>query len=389
MTTKNFTYNNLYICEIFDKKKLEEEIIKLSPVEFYLYVLSNETNLKNKHSVEYYVYLLEYYIEEYYIEEYFEIYEDKISNKKLKQYDITFYDLICNIHINLKIKSIFQKKISNYFNDLDNEKYQIFDEKIILNSYENDNVLLSNETLIFENINNINKYLPSLEMNLNKYINSIKIKFPNEIKHKIKQNKKIIWFNSIFDMVIINFEDGNYNQMKKYLNILIEKNDLKAMLFMALFYKYFEKNKTEEIKYYLKIHKYINEIHIEALKDYDDIDYDLVDECGIYLESMYYLSLCYLENKQYKKAFYISIDTIKFIDLNNLISYINDDLNYYNNSSLLSNEYFKTNISMYYIYFKLYNNIIETCEYFYGYDWEIYYDKYILELEYILNYWKF
>lgn len=330
MTIQIFTYNNIYFYEDYDKKKLEEEIIKLSPVEFYLFILLNENNIKNKYSTKYYYYLLENYIDYY-----SKIYDDKLSNKQLKKYDMILFNLICNIYNNLEKKSIFQKKISNYFNDLDNEKYQPFDENI---------------------------------------------------KHKIKQNKKIINLN-IFDMSIINFDNRYYNQMKKYLNVLIENNDLSAMLFMALFYKFFEKNNTEEIKYYLKIHKFINEYEIEMLNDSTDIEFDLIEEVGIYLEAMYYLSLYYLENKQYKKAFYISLNTIKFIELHNLISYINDDS--IDDGPLTSNHYFKLNISMFYIYFKFYNNIIELSKHYYNYDGEIYRAKYINEIEYIINNWKY
>lgn len=114
---------------------------------------------------------------------------------------------------------------------------------------------------------------------------------------------------------------------------------------------------------------------------------NLIEELGIYLEAMYYLSECYLKNKHYKKAFYISLNTIKFIELNDMVSYINNVL--IDNDSLLSNQYFKSNISMFYIYFKMYNNIIELSKHYYNYDGEIYRDKYINEIEYIINNWKY
>lgn len=70
-----------------------------------------------------------------------------------------------------------------------------------------------------------------------------------------------------------------------------------------------------------------------------------------------------------------------------MVSYINDVLIV--NDSLLSNQYFKSNISMFYIYFKMYNNIIELSKHYYNYDGEIYRDKYINEIEYIINNWKY
>lgn len=266
--THIFTYKNIDLNEHFNKKKLEEKILKLSLVEFYFFILLNENKIKN--STKYYNYILEEYIKKYSI-----IYDNKISHKQLKQYDITLYDLICNIHENLDKKNIFQKKISNYFNDLDNEKYQPFDKNIILDSYYyNYDILLKNNTLKIENKNNIEKYLPFFEVKLNNYLNTIKNNEHYIHISVLKNNIQNMWFDSVFDMFIINFDNGNYNQMKKYLNILIEKNDLKTMLFMALFHKYFERNNTEEIKYYLKIHKYINEYEIEMLNNSTNIEFN-------------------------------------------------------------------------------------------------------------------
>ena len=68
-------------------------------------------------------------------------------------------------------------------------------------------------------------------------------------------------------------------------------------------------NKINEGKYYLKIYNIVNEGRIEHC------DCDQIDNYSIYLESMYFLSIYYLENNEISKCRYISLEIIKFIDL--------------------------------------------------------------------------
>ena len=139
---------------------------------------------------------------------------------------------------------------------------------------------------------------------------------------------------------------------------------------------------------YLALNPYKNYIEKNCFnKEKNDFEKKNLPLCFVEYKTQYYLSECYLKNKHYKKAFYISLNTIKFIELNDMVSYINDVLIV--NDSLLSNQYFKSNISMFYIYFKMYNNIIELSKHYYNYDGEIYRDKYINEIEYIINNWKY
>lgn len=103
---------------------------------------------------------------------------------------------------------------------------------------------------------------------------------------------------------------------------------------------------------------------------------------------MYYLSEYYFINDDCEKCKYFSLETIKFInfyDLEDYIQSINDEC--YDNdnykSYLLSVLYFNSNISIFYIYFKAYHNLINC----YSENNKI--NKYKNEIEYIINNWKY
>lgn len=367
MTTKNFTYTNTLFNENYNKDELKKEILKLTPCEFYLFILTNENKINEFHGVNYNYELVEIYLE-YYSEKNFD--DEKYSNEFC-----TFYNLIYKIDDFFFHKMQMQKKISNYYKDLDNEKYQPFDKELILSIYDNSLSISKRQK----------QYLKILEtINLDDEIKELKKKYIiNNLDLIHVLDDKID--NLIFDLVIQNFKNKNYNQMKNFLNILIEKNNLKGLLFMSLFYRFFEKNKNEEIKYYLKIYNNINKIQNNNfnlnLEDY------FVDELGIYLESMYYLSLYYYENKEYYKSYWISLETIKFIELHLLIDYINDN---FIDEFTYSGLYFKNNLSLFYINFKMYDNLIKLFKFVNNYSCsELLYDKYNNEIEFVINNWKY
>lgn len=284
--------------------------------------------------------------------------DDEMITDNLKVnliYILTFFDeTIINNNLNLI------KKIKKYANNLNNEKQ--FD------------------------INDLDdKYLSLYLKKITEYENSHIYKIHEVLggKSGIKNHKYGLLNSSIFDLAKFNFNDDNYDQMKYYLNLLIEKNDLEAILFMALFCKYFEKNKIDEEKYYLKIHNFVNnKIGIE-----NSDCYDISQFMRIYVEAMYFLSIYYLENNESDKCSYVSLEIIKFIEFHHMIDYIDGSLEDQINGGeyLISNQYFNLNLSMFYMYLKLYDNLINTCD---SYDNNLYVNKYKNEIEFIINNWK-
>lgn len=349
----NIIYDNIIFDNTIDIEEFKINIKKLTVCEFYLFILLNENKIIDKYNYDNYIELIDYYLDIFY-----ENNEDKTNSYNLKLYLIDILTLFDNKLIK---KQDFNKKINNYYNSpsSNNELMQLFDKNILDNEY-------------------LSLYWRKLDKHQKMIDDYLIDKFWN--KSNVERFENNVLNNSIFEMVIKNFNDNNYNQMKYYLNILIEKNYLDAILFMALFCKYFEKNKIDEEKYYLKIHNIIND-------GIENCDCEKTDELSIYIESMYFLSIYYLENDEFDKCRYVSLEIIKFIEFQNMIEYINNELSDYNdNGFLISNKYFNLNLSLFYIYFKIYDNLINNCGF---YDGNRYKQKYKNEIEYIINNWKY
>jgi hypothetical protein len=349
----NIIYDNIIFDNTIDIEELKKNIKKLTICEFYLFMLLNEEKIIDKYNIDNYVELIDDYMYKFYNEN-----NDNEINKDNLKANLVF--ILSFIDRKILKKEEYNKKIKNYKKDLDNEK-------------------------LFEPNNLNDKYIGLWWKKLEENEEMFKTIYTLGGEFGVKEYEKKLLNSSIFELVIKNFNDNNYNQMKYYLNLLIEKNDLKSMLFMGLFSKYFEKNKLDEEKYYLKIYNIVNDGGIEYC------DCDQIDNYSIYLESMYFLSMYYLENNEISKCRYVSLEIIKFIDFHNLINYIddittticeNEDLN----GGLISNEYFNSKLTPFYMYFKLYDNLINYCG---GhYDDKYYIDKYKNEIEYIINNWK-
>jgi hypothetical protein len=258
--------------------------------------------------------------------DYIDEYEfNKIQNLKPSEFELYMkWDLLDLIQNYPYDNEQYQSVLNNDYKDIWNKYLNQYDEeKINLMSLESKNL----DELI--NLARIFKYRDKYKM-IYCYNKCIEKKYKVGICYfELAEYYKI---NNDYDEMIKNYllaidnnhyesilkiskyylDNKNYDMMKKYLNFGIEKKDLNSMLFMALFYRFVEKNLDEEIKYYLMIlkEKYLinydniscndgTSKYYENINDGDLLQYYWDTFSPVIIESLYFLSLCYKTNNGY------------------------------------------------------------------------------------------
>lgn len=251
------------------------------------------------------------------------------------------------------INILFDQFIEDYINKYDNEKILLlinFNMEELFSLAEIFRRFKKNDKMQFcYNLCIMHKYkIGKCYYELANYY-----KYNNDFDEMIKNYLLSIennYFESLYEILKYHMNNKNYDMMKKYLKIGVDKKDLKSILLMALYYRFIEKNIDEEIKYHLKIlkEKFLHDYNIFADRDkYEDELYNH----DIFIESLYFLSLCYKENNNEELFKYVLFQIVSFFDdcLDTFLSFDDDD------SGFDWSEYKCLDVSIKYFNYKLEN----------------------------------
>jgi len=250
-------------------------------------------------------------------------------NYELDNYELgsTISSTICNWVIEeKKLTQVYNELESNEFdiwikeNNIDQIVFQLIDD--YLNKYTDERIkLFSNGKTqeifilaeIFGRFNKIDRMLFCYNLCINyKYkVGECYYKLGEYYEKNNDQDEMIKnyllsidnnYMESLYKICKFHMNNKNYKMVKKYAQIGIDKEDLESTLIMALYYRFIEVNIDEEIKYHLIILK--NKI----LHEYDMfVDRHKYEEnegkSNLYIESLYFLSLCYKLKKNCSDKF--------------------------------------------------------------------------------------